>query len=39
MTSLNKPGAIITTMEEKEDQIKTLKDVLEEREEQLKDIE
>ena len=36
---MNKPGAAITAVEEKEEQAKTLKEVLEEREEQMKDIE
>ena len=36
---MNKPGAAITAVEVKEEQIKTLKEVLEEREEQMKDIE
>lgn len=41
--SLGRQGAagtaIVTSNEDKEDQVKTLKEVLEEREEQLKDIE
>lgn len=39
MTAMNKPGASVNTAEEKEEQVRTLKEVLEEREEQMKDIE